>query len=749
MLYRMAAWAVFISLYCCIAWAETSPAPAVANQPESCAACHQSEFKQWQASQHAAAMQVASEQTVLGAFDGQSLEHQGLRYRFLKDGGRFWITLNEPEQALRRLEARYTFGVYPLQQYLVAMSGGRMQALPIAWDSRSKAEGGQRWYGLDSDLGWDHYAFTWNTSCAECHSTGLEKGYSPEQNRFDTHWQFINVSCQACHGDASGHGQWLKGKQPSSIAHGGFSATLAERGTWHFSEGATIAQRRDRPAGRQLSACGQCHSLGTRIDNWQLDSQLADHLSLMLPNTPLYHLDGQIDAEVFVVGSFMQSKMHDAGVVCSDCHNPHSLALKVEGNALCAQCHLPSNYNQRQHHGHAENSSGAQCVNCHMPSKLYMGVDARRDHRFGIPSHALSEAIGVPNVCSQCHEDKGADWLRAQTLGSNPDVNDVAMWLSELDRGALASLPKLLEYVTDPQGLTFRQASVMAGVGARIDDPALSELARQQMQSGDPALQGAAVEILERLPLEERLPILLPYLDSQSKSVRIAVTRALAEALSSGSLKGEPRKRLSLYVDEYRQSLLRNADHPASQMALGNLSLSLGKIELAEQAYRQALRIDATYAPASINLADLHRQRGDEGQAQTVLLSARTLNDDAAISYALSMSYFRQRKLDDGLKAIIHAVELAPMNSNYAYAQAVALEQSGQPQAAIAALEHALQRQGSRRELLELLSLYAVNYQSPRQALPYVLRWRKLVPNNPRAAAIEQRLRWQLGQTAQ
>ena len=735
-----------IALFCGTARAEFSLA---VNQPESCAGCHQVQFSQWQASQHAEAMQPASSNTVLGNFDGQSLTHAGVRYRFLGAEGRYQIALTAPDQPERPLDVRYTFGVYPLQQYLVDLPGGRLQALPVAWDSRRAAEGGQRWYGLDSDLGWDHYAFTWNTSCAECHSTGVEKGYDTAQNRFDTHWQFVNVSCQACHGNAEGHQQWLRNQQPSSVAHSGFAATLAERGSWYLPEKASIARRRDQPDGGQLSACGQCHSLGTRIDSWQPGSQFEDHLSLMLPNTPLYHLDGQIDAEVFVAGSFRQSKMHDAGVVCSDCHNPHSLTLRAEGNALCSQCHLPDHYDRPAHHGHLEHSRGAQCVNCHMPATVYMGVDARRDHRFGIPSPALSKAIGVPNACSQCHVDKSPDWLLAGMPGSTTQADAVSLWLHQLDRGEITALPRLLDYVSTANGHRFRQARGMAALGAQIDDPALTELARRKLRSHDPALQRAAVEILERLPLDDRLLMLLPHLDEPVKSVRLAVARVLAEGLVRGDLSDADRQRLSRRVEEYRQSLQRNADHPASQMALGNLSLAMGEEEAAENAYRQALRIDVSYSPASINLADLYRQRGDEAKAQQILLAARQLADDAAISYALSMSYIRQRKLDDGLDAISHAVTLAPMNSDYVYAQAVALEQSGQPLAAIAALERALKRQGERRQLVELLSLYAVNYQSPAEALPHVLRWRTLAPDDRRAAAIEQGLRRQLARPTQ
>jgi hypothetical protein len=58
------------------------------------------------------------------------------------------VRTDGPDGALRDYPIAYTFGVYPLQQYLIAMPGGRLQALGVAWDSRPKEQGGQRWFHL-------------------------------------------------------------------------------------------------------------------------------------------------------------------------------------------------------------------------------------------------------------------------------------------------------------------------------------------------------------------------------------------------------------------------------------------------------------------------------------------------------------------------------------------------------------------------------------------------------------------------
>ncbi len=120
---------------------------------ETCASCHQDEARLWSRSHHKLAMDHATEKSVLGDFSGATFDHYGVRSRFFRREARYFVETDGADGKLAEFEVKYTFGVYPLQQYLIEFPGGRLQALSIAWDSRPKDQGGQRWLHLYPERG--------------------------------------------------------------------------------------------------------------------------------------------------------------------------------------------------------------------------------------------------------------------------------------------------------------------------------------------------------------------------------------------------------------------------------------------------------------------------------------------------------------------------------------------------------------------------------------------------------------------
>ena len=390
---------------------------------ESCAVCHAGATAAWRGSHHALAMQEATAATVLGDFTGATFTKDGVTSRFYREGDDFFVETDGPDGVLRAYRVDYTFGAYPLQQYLIAFPRGRWQALGIAWDARPAAEGGQRWFHLYPDeqiphgdeLHWTGANQNWNWMCADCHATGLRRGYDLATDTYRTTWVALNVACEACHGPGAAHVAWAKaGAAAPADPAKGLAVPLRDRGhgLWRFAEGARIAQRTEPSETRtEIEVCAPCHARRSPLgDGRAIGAPLLDFHRLQLLDPGAYHADGQIDGEVFEYGSFLQSRMHRAGVTCSDCHDPHSLRLRAEGNAVCAQCHQSEAFDTAAHHFHAPGEPGSRCVDCHMPAKTYMVVDPRHDHAFKIPRPDLAGTTGAPDACTGCHVGSDPAW---------------------------------------------------------------------------------------------------------------------------------------------------------------------------------------------------------------------------------------------------------------------------------------------------------------------------------------------------
>ncbi|HET8945681.1 MAG TPA: cytochrome c3 family protein, partial [Candidatus Polarisedimenticolia bacterium] len=446
-------------------------APATYAGSAACAECHADETAAWRGSDHALAMQEATAATVLGSFDGARVVAQGVASTFLKRDGRFVVRTDGADGEPAEFDVAYVFGVRPLQQYLVPFPRGRYQALGLAWDARPRADGGQRWFHLypretvraGDALHWTGPQQNWNFMCAECHSTDLRRRYDASTDTFSTAWSEIDVACEACHGPGSAHVAAARAAGATSPVQAGATGTglpvplpAFDPAAWSF-DGAHPTARRVKPAppDAEIDACGRCHARrGWVWEEMRPGAPLADTHRVSLLDADLYEDDGQIREEVYEYGSFLQSRMQRAGVVCTDCHDPHTGRTRAAGNALCGRCHLPSHFDTPAHHRHRDGSAGARCVSCHMPERTYMVIDPRRDHSLRVPRPDLSVEIGVPNPCSSCHAGRDARWAAAAVARWFPQGRSgqphYARALHAARTGIPGSAEALLAILADP-----------------------------------------------------------------------------------------------------------------------------------------------------------------------------------------------------------------------------------------------------------------------------------------------------------
>jgi len=673
-----------------------------------CGECHKAEYSQWQGSHHDQAMQRATEKTVLANFTETTFEYNGITSTFFKKGNEFWVNTDGPDGKLTDFKIQYAFGVHPLQQYLIGFDDGRFQALSIAWDSRSQNQGGQRWFHLYPNekidhtdiLHWTRHYQNWNGRCADCHSTDLQKNYSSQTNSYDTTWSEINVACESCHGAGANHLAWSKNTQQLT-QNKGFKHDLAA-GVWQRGINHDTATRvsEQKLGGAQVNSCAFCHSLRGTIHTKiaDLNGPVLDSILPSLITSPAYHVDGQILGEDYVYGSFTQSKMHQKGVVCSNCHNPHSLELKVKGNGVCTQCHNPDKFEQVSHHHHQKNS-GAKCANCHMPETTYMVVDPRRDHSIRIPRPDLSAQLNTPNACNQCHQDKSLDWVKKTFNKWYPAVThkshygQVFLAAQQADPSAL---PKLATLAGDSSYSLMVRASAV-GLLSNYANQLSVNAALTQLESNESLIRLAALRQLDVLNLSQRLQFIWPLLQDPVKAIRLESIRLLAPIKSDNrlvkTLSNEHKKIFSETIKEYLHTANTHNDSPSGQAQLGVMYQALGQFDKAIAAYRHALILDSYFVTALLNIADVYRQTGQESKGVVALKDAINLDQDfSPAQYALGLVYIRIKQINKALPFLKGAADLSFDNAHYSYVYAVALYESGQAKLAIKALRENLGR---------------------------------------------------------
>lgn len=635
---------------------------------KSCIECHKLAYDLWLKSDHYFAMDTASETSVLGDFDDVELELNGQTHKLYRKENGFFVQTDGADGSMQEFEVQYTFGAWPLQQYLVPMAGGRLQTLALTWDTITKT-----WYHMAEAvypdekvdhtnwLHWTNQAQNWNGMCADCHSTNLKKDFDPITKSYNTTWSEINVGCEACHGPSSEHLKW---------------ANLPELARSLGTNSGLVVQTSNIGNTRYVELCARCHTRRAVFGDYNFSwHDLLDQMIPELPREPQYFSDGQILEEDYVFGSFAQSKMYMNDVMCNDCHNVHSGKLILDGNALCLQCHRSDEYDTFKHHFHKQASEegnpvvsifgdtyqvgdGASCINCHMPGRYYMGVDYRRDHSFRIPRPDLSEELGTPNACTYCHSDQSNQWAK----------NKMEEWYGQSTKQ---------HYGTYLATVVSFQRDVTGKLEAIINDElfppitravAISELAEAFSEESKKVLSSKMHDpesiiryaILRNYPISEEkdIELLLSFLNDPVRAVRFEAAMKLSE-IPTSQIPERNRSLLNKILREYELSMLYAADFAASRLNLGNLYNNQGKLDKAISQFEEAVKIDREFYPAKINLAMVYNQKGENEKAEELFKEViRSEPEQYQLQYSLGLLLAEMGKYEEAS----HYLEIASDN---------------------------------------------------------------------------------------
>ena len=733
---------------------ESKPGPEYVGR-QTCKECHEKQYELFQGSDHDMAMDTAIESTVLGDFNNATITHFGVTSRFFRKDGKYMVHTEGPGGVMQDFRVDYVFGIRPLQQYLIPFPGGRYQCLPLCWDTRPASEGGQRWFHIYQDerippedvLHWTHVTQNWNYMCAECHSTNLRKNYSYNTKTYNTTWSEIDVSCEACHGPGSEHLDWARkveeGSSPDIDPDMGLVLRLkdTDNATWIFDPDSVTARRSvPRQSDELVQMCSRCHArraVATE-DYYHGGSLLETHWPSLLEEG-LYYADGQILEEVYVYASFLQSKMYKAGVVCKDCHEPHSGKTYAEGNALCFRCHMASEYGPRKHHFHDPSKEGASCAECHMHENTYMVVDPRRDHSIRIPRPDLSEKLGTPNACNQCHTDKSIKWatdyLRqwyGQDLLDEEHYGEVFWAGRKRYPEAQEGLLRLALNREHPPMIRATAVSLMGGYPIQGE---IEQALRELSTDSDPLIRYAVLTVAQLGQPEFIRDMAVPRLRDEVKLNRLMAANTLT-AVPRNLIPAGSMDALNKALKEYNASLMINSDHPSTHLNFGNLYLNTGDMEKAEASYREAIELEPGLVGPHINLADLYRRQGRDDEGEAVLKKAlETYPDLAALNYSLGLLKVRQGRQEEALVYLEAAALNGPEDPRYTYVYGVGLNSLGQADKALSVLKKGLDLHPYDRDILYTLATISMEKGKQEDALNYA---RRLVENYPQDPSYQQ-----------
>ncbi len=671
-----------------LAWA---PGALSADTPahvgsEACHTCHASEAAAWAGSHHSWALRPPTPESVLGDFGNARFDHKGLTSRFFRKDGRYFVETDGADGKLATFEIKYAVGVAPLQQYLVELDGGRLQALDIAWDVNAK-----RWFHLYPDedvsagngLHWSGPYKNWQARCAVCHQTDFRKNYDVRARGYRSQWSELSIGCESCHGPGEAHIAWSR--QASDFDPAAFSNVDAKGLVRPEGTGKQAAEE---------NMCGPCHARREPLgaDSPLAGARLGDHYNLSPLLGGLYFADGQQRDEVYVLGSFLQSKMHKAGVTCTNCHEPHSAKLVAIGNALCTQCHnevgradfptlKPRLFDSSAHHHHAPGSAAAQCVSCHMPERNYMVVDGRRDHFFRVPDPLLSEKVGSPDACRACHEKETAAWasehIRQWAGGRSVPTSAYAEAFAAAQRGRMDHRTRNELAAIAGDGA---QAAIVRATALRVlaDEPSTAQMPPLAPLIADRSelVRSAATRIPRQLPVRERISLLVPLLGDPVASVRLAAALELSSAPPE-AVPAAARQALRMALDELKASLAAKADFPEAQMAVGGHAMTARDWPAAEAAFAEAALMDPQLVESWLVRARIRAALGDPVGAIDILAAGRTRNpENAQIAFDLASLLIGQGEDERAIPLLRDLVRLEPANRELRATLAVTLLRS-------------------------------------------------------------------------
>jgi tetratricopeptide (TPR) repeat protein len=724
----------FIIIFeCCKPGATEAPTKNEFTGNISCQSCHKQEHNEWLTSHHYMAMLPANDSTVYGDFNNATFTADGVTTRFFKREGKFYIHTEDETGAYREMEVKYIFGFTPLQQYLVEFPGGRMQPTRMSWDTKAK-----KWFNQYAGekmpagdwLHWTGNGQNWNTMCASCHSTNVNKGYDELTDTYKTTYNDINVSCESCHGPGKNHIDYVNG---SDYKDG------------KKTEGSLLLLYKTGNRMAAINTCGYCHARrGDITGNPFPGPEVMEDYIPELPTTEFFFADGQMNDEDYNYTSFLQSKMFHRGVQCTNCHNPHTNKLKLDGSLVCSQCHAKDAYESEKHTLHKIGSAGVNCISCHMPSKIYMGNDLRHDHSFRIPRPDLTAKYGTPNTCNACHSDKSPQWAAdaiTKGYGKSPGYH----WSEDLVAGSLLdaqSEPHLGKLAGDSAVPSIVRAATMRYLG-QLNNENAGRTLLNYLGDSSAMVRYTALKGLRNFDPQLWLSAASSLLSDKVRAVRIAAADLYLDIPQNQI----PQEHFQAYTNA--KSELDRFIHYQTDFAQGNLQAGdyfqrQNDLASAAKYYKRAILKDSQLVNARVNLAANLNATGKNSEAlQQLQIASKIQPTSDHIFYTLGLLYSEMGDVKNADAAFRQAVTINPANIRALYNYGLLLSQNGRNGDAEKLFIQALKTEPTNGDVLFAITILYVQEKQFDKAIEKGRILKQFHGNNPAYAQLLQNLKLQ------
>jgi len=640
----------------------------------SCRECHSEAYNLWAGSHHAEAERAVQTNRDRVAFDPPREFKLGTKKTSVQwCNGQAEISSYGYSHHWETNVVARVIGEDPLRQFLISFPGGRWQVQEASYAPRTN-----KWFDVFGDEdrqpgewgNWMGRGMNWNSMCAACHNTSVQKNYDASTDTYHTAMAEPTVSCEACHGPLKKHVDWEK-KQGGHGQKDPYFPMLSRQ--------------------QVFDMCASCHARRTDLTGtFRPGERFFDHFEpSIVDNTDLFYPDGQNRGEDYELSSFLGSKMQEAGLTCLDCH-PRSLHMaRLHGNALCMQCHTVGGANSKappinptEHSHHAEGNAGNECANCHMPQTVYMQCHWRHDHGFTIPDPLLTKQFGIPNACNRCHADKSTEWALKNVVSwygekMQRHTRERAQIIARARTGEEASRTQLVQLLQTEKAPYWR--AVAGGLlenwaGDKDVTPALIK----GLDDTNALVRSSCVRALEPLAQnEDVVGAITKRLADPVRNVRIAAAWSLREGLDTNSIAGKDLLRMLEF----------NADQPLGQLQLGNYYFARGNLPAANQHMQTAVTWDGFSTPLRLNFAVVLSATGQLPKAvEQLKIASRNSPRDAEVHYSLGLALNEQGDSSAALKELQTAVEIDPRDARAWYNLGLLQNSTDQSISALASL---------------------------------------------------------------